>query len=67
MDKAILKKFAIESRQDLMAKIKNKINIYYIDEDFSKEQKGDIYSLSNEKHSLSLTNDEYEKRELLIE
>ena len=26
MDKAILKKFAIESRQDLMEKIKNKIN-----------------------------------------
>ncbi len=28
MDKAILKKFAIESRQDLMSKIKNKINIW---------------------------------------
>ena len=26
MDKAILKKFAIESRQDLMEKIKNKVN-----------------------------------------
>lgn len=66
MDKAILKKFAIESRQDLMAKIKNKINTYYIDEEFSKEQKGDLYILSNEKHSLNLTNDEYKKRELLI-
>lgn len=66
MDKAILKKFAIESRQDLMAKIKNKINTYYIDEDFSKEQKGDLYILYNEKHSLSLTNEEYKKRELLI-
>ena len=37
MDKAILKKFAIESRQDLMEKIKNKINTFYIDEDFKNE------------------------------
>ena len=66
MDKAILKKFAIESRQDLMEKIKNKINTFYIDEDFKSEQKGDLYILSNDKHTLSLTNDEYKKRELLI-
>ena len=66
MDKAILKKFAIESRKDLMEKIKNKINTFYIDEEFKKEQKGEIYVLSNEKHSLSLTNEEYQKRELLI-
>lgn len=66
MDKAILRKFAIESRQDLMEKIKNKINTFYVDEDFTNEQKGDLYILSNEKHSLSLTNDEYKKRELLI-
>lgn len=66
MDKAILKKFAIESRQNLMEKIKNKINTFYIDEDFKSEQKGDLYILSNDKHSLSLTNDEYKKRELLI-
>lgn len=66
MDKAIIKKFAIESRQDLMEKIKNKINIFYIDEEFKSEQKGDLYILSNDKHSLSLTNDEYKKRELLI-
>ena len=66
MDKNILKKFAIESRQDLMEKIKNKINTFYIDEDFKNEQKGELYILSNEKHSLSLTNDEFKKRELLI-
>lgn len=66
MDKAILKKFAIESRKDLMEKIKNKINTFYINEEFKKEQKGEIYVLSNEKHSLSLTNEEYQKRELLI-
>ena len=66
MDKAILRKFAIESRKDLMEKIKNKVNTFYVDEDFKNEQKGDLYTLSNEKHSLSLTNDEYKKRELLI-
>ena len=66
MDKNILKKFAIESRKDLMEKIKNKINTFYIDEEFKKEQKGEIYILFNEKHSLSLTNEEYQKRELLI-
>ena len=66
MDKAILKKFAIESRKDLMEKIKNKINTFYINEEFKKEQKGEIYVLSNEKHSLSLTNEEYQKRQLLI-
>lgn len=66
MDKAILKKFAIESRKDLMEKIKNKINTFYVDEEFKKEQKGELYILSNEKHSLSLTQEEYKKRELLI-
>lgn len=66
MDKNILKKFAIESRQDLMDKIRNKIRTFYIDEDFNSEQKGDIYILSNEKHSLNLTNEEFKKRELLI-
>ena len=66
MDKAILKKFAIESRKDLMEKIKNKIKTFYVDEEFKKEQKGELYILSNEKHSLSLTNEEYQKRELLI-
>ena len=66
MDKNILKKFAIESRQDLMDKIRNKIKAFYVDEKFNSEQKGDIYILSNEEHSLSLTNEEFQKRELLI-
>jgi len=66
MDKGILKKFAIESRKDLIDRMKNKINSFYIDEEFSKEQKGDMYILSNEKHSLTLLKNEYEKRELLI-
>ena len=34
MDKNILKKFAIESRQDLMDKIRNKIKAFYVDEKF---------------------------------
>lgn len=66
MEKSILKKFAIESRQDLMDKIRNKIKTFYVDESFHNEQKGDVYVLSNEKHSLSLTNEEFKKRELLI-
>lgn len=66
MDKSILKKFAIESRKDLMEKMKNKINTFYVGEDFNKEQKGDLYILSNEKHSLSLTYEECKKRDLLI-
>lgn len=66
MDKIILKKFAIESRKDLMEKISNKIKTFYVDEEFKSEQKGELYILSNEKHSLSLTNEEYKKRELLI-
>lgn len=66
MDKAILKKFAIESRQDLMQRMENKIKTFYIDEEFSKQQSGDIYILANGKHSLNLSKEEYNKRELLI-
>lgn len=66
MDKAILKKFAIESRQDLMQRIENKIKIFYIDEEFSKQQNGDVYILANSKYSLNLSKEEYNKRELLI-
>ncbi len=66
MDKTVLKKFAIESRKDLMRKIEDKINAFYVSEDFNIEQKGDLYILSNEKHSLSLTYEEYTKRNLLI-
>ena len=66
MNKSVLKKFAIESRKDLMRKIEDKINVFYVSEDFNIEQKGDLYILSNEKHSLSLTYEEYTKRNLLI-
>ena len=66
MDKGLLKRFAIESRQDLMEKMKNKIKTFYIDEDFKKEQKGELYTISNDKHTLNLSKEEYDKRELLI-
>lgn len=66
MNKSVLKKFAIESRQELMQKIKNKMDSLYVKEDFNKEQKGELYILSNENHSLSLTYEKYQKRELLI-
>ena len=66
MNKSVLKKFAVESRQELMQKIKNKMASLYVKEDFNKEQKGDLYILSNENHLLSLTYEKYQKRELLI-
>ena len=58
MDKAILKKFAIESRQELMKKVANKINIYFVDEEFNVSQKGEVYVLVNDKHTLRLTKSE---------
>ena len=66
MDKVLLKKFAISAREELTNKIKNKIDCYFVNEDFSKEQKGDLFILSNSIHSLNLSYDEYKKRELLI-
>lgn len=65
MDKTILKKFAIESKVDLTKKIENRINSLYLDEQFDKEQKGDIFTLSNDKHKLNLTKDELDDREKL--
>ena len=65
MDKTILKKFAIESKVELTKKIENRINSLYLDEQFDKEQKGDIFTLSNDKHKLNLTKDELDDREKL--
>lgn len=67
MDKNVLKKFAIESRRELMKKMDNKIKSYYIDEELTKSQTGDIVLLSNDKHSLSLSKEEYNKRQTLID
>lgn len=66
MDKTVLKNFAIESRKDLMDKIDKKIKLFYIDEEFKKDNRGDVIVLSNDKHSLTLTKNEDENRDKLI-
>ena len=67
MDKGILKKFAIESRQELMKMVENQLKMYYVDEEFEKTQTGDLIYLKNSKHSLPPTQMEtYKKREALI-
>lgn len=66
MDKTILKKFAIESRQELMEKVANKINRFFVDEEFNVNQNGEVYVLVNDKHTLRLTKNEYENRQLLV-
>lgn len=66
MNKNSLREFAIESRNDLIERIKIKLNLYFVEEKFSSEQNGDMYILSNDKHVLNLTKDEYSKRELLL-
>lgn len=66
MDKNVLKKFAIESRQELMEKVANKINRYFVDEEFNVTQNGEVYVLVNNKHTLRLTKNEYENRQLLV-
>ena len=66
MNKTILRDFAIESRSDLIDRIKIKLSLYFVNENFEKKQNGDVYILSNENHNLNLTKEEYLKRELLI-
>lgn len=66
MDRAILKRFAMESRKDLMEKIKNKIEALYIDEELSMQKNGEVYILTKGAHILKLSKEEYNKRELLI-
>lgn len=66
MDKNVLRKFAVESRQELIDRISHKIKKFYINEDFKINQNGDLFILSNENHTLSLTKREYDNRKLLI-
>ena len=66
MNKTALKEFAINSRKDLISRIKLKLSLFFVDENFSIEKNGDVYELSNENHKFSLTEDEYKKRELLL-
>jgi hypothetical protein len=66
MDKTVLRNFAIESRRDLMEKIDRKIKLFYVDEEFKKDNRGDVIVLSNDKHTLTLTKDEDFNRDKLI-
>ena len=66
MDKAVLRNFAIESRKDLMEKIDRKIKLFYVDEEFQKENRGDVIVLSNGKHTLTLTKEEDTNRDKLL-
>ena len=66
MDKNKLKEFAIESRNDLMQRMKTKINSFYVEERFNTARNGDLFVLTNENHVLKLNKDDYEKRNLLI-
>ena len=66
MDKTVLRNFAIESRKDLMEKIDRKIKLFYVDEEFKKDNRGDVIVLSNNKHSLTLTKEEDSNRDKLI-
>ena len=66
MDKGVLRNFAINARNDLEERIENKINSYFIAEKFTVEQRGDLYYLKSNNHSLTLSSSEFEKRELLI-
>ena len=66
MDKAVLRNFAIESRKDLMEKIDRKIKLFYIDEEFKKDNRGDVIVLSNDKHTLTLTKEDDLNRDKLL-
>ena len=67
MDKALLKKFATESRNDLMKAVENQLKIYCVDEEFDKTQSGDFMILKNSKHSLPpMEIEDFKKREALI-
>lgn len=67
MNKAVLKKFAIESRSDLMSRMSKEINKLYYNENFDVNKQGELYILTNDmNHTLKLTEEEYNKRELLI-
>lgn len=67
MDKAILKKFAIESRQDLIKKMNDKISSFYINEEFNVIQNEEVYKVFNDRHILHIkTKEEYTNWKLLL-
>ena len=67
MDKAILKKFASESRVLLMTSIENELKKYHVDEEFDVIESKDLIILKNDKKTLKpLTKEQFSKRNKLI-
>ena len=66
MDKNVLKRFAIESRKHLHEKVADRYALYYLDEEFDEVEKDELYTLTNEKHNLVLTKEQYEHRQKLL-
>lgn len=66
MDKNVLKRFAIESRKHLHEKVTDRYALYYLDEEFDEVEKNELYTLTNEKHNLVLTKEQYEHRQKLL-
>ena len=66
MDKNVLKRFAIESRKHLHEKVADRYALYYLDEEFDEVEKNELYTLTNEKHNLVLTKEQYEHRQKLL-
>lgn len=66
MDKNVLKRFAIESRKHLHDKVADRYALYYLDDEFDEVEKDELYTLTNEKHNLVLTKEQYEHRQKLL-
>ena len=66
MDKNVLKRFAIESRKHLHEKVADRYALYYLDEEFEETEQNELYTLTNEKHNLVLTKEQYEHRQKLL-
>lgn len=66
MDKNVLKRFAIESRKHLHEKVADRYALYYLDEEFDEVEKDELYTLTNEKHNLVLSKEQYEHRQKLL-
>lgn len=66
MDKNVLKRFAIESRKHLHEKVADRYALYYLDEEFDEVEKDELYTLTNEKHNLVFTKEQYEHRQKLL-
>ena len=66
MDKNVLKRFAIESRKHLHEKVADRYALYYLDEEFDEVENNELHTLTNDKHNLVLTKEQYEHRQKLL-